>query len=73
VIAIALNLTSDEMFQASDLPANHWGSDYVSALKSIGVLKGFPDGTFQPYAPTTRAQFAAVLVRSMVISEQGTE
>lgn len=44
-----------------DVPANHWASDYIRALVGQNILAGFPDGTFRPDAPVTRAEFSAML------------
>ncbi len=43
---------------------NHWASDFIAALATQGVVGGFSDGTFQPDATMTRAQYAALLARS---------
>ncbi len=45
-----------------DLPAQHWARDFIDPLVQKGWLSGFRDGSFQPDAPMTRAQFAALLV-----------
>lgn len=37
--------------------------DAVSRLSLLGVLEGYPDGTFKPENSITRAEFAAVAVR----------
>ncbi|MNO28376.1 Cellulosome-anchoring protein precursor [compost metagenome] len=39
----------------------HWAEKYVNALSKAGYVQGFPDGTFKPGAPITRAQ-AVVLI-----------
>lgn len=39
----------------------HWARAYIQSLASQGVIKGFPDGTFRPNDPVTRAQFAAIV------------
>ncbi|PZO59892.1 MAG: nitrous oxidase accessory protein, partial [Phormidesmis priestleyi] len=44
-----------------DLPAQHWARDFIDPLVQKGWLSGFRDGSFQPDAPMTRAQFAALL------------
>jgi len=44
-----------------DVPANHWASEYIRALVGQNILAGFPDGTFRPDAPVTRAEFSAML------------
>lgn len=46
----------------TDLPAQHWAKAFIDPLVQKGWLSGFRDGTFQPDAPMTRAQFAALLV-----------
>lgn len=39
----------------------HWAQAYIETLSSQGVLNGFPDGTFRPNEPVTRAQFATLV------------
>lgn len=48
-----------------DVPANHWAYEYVSKLAGNGILKGYPDGTFQGDRTMTRYEFAAMLYRAM--------
>ncbi|MGI6575729.1 MAG: S-layer homology domain-containing protein [bacterium] len=38
-----------------------WARDAVNYAVAKGMLKGFPDGSFQPRSPVTRAQSAAVI------------
>ncbi len=45
----------------ADVAPNYWAKDYIQALASKGVIAGFPDGTFKPNEPVTRAQFAAII------------
>ncbi|NJD02943.1 MAG: S-layer homology domain-containing protein, partial [Ruminiclostridium sp.] len=37
----------------------------VSRLVALGVINGYPDGTFGPEDSITRAQFAAIVVRAL--------
>lgn len=39
----------------------HWAQGFIQALADSNVINGFPDGTFKPDAPVTRAQFAAIM------------
>lgn len=41
----------------------HWARSAIMALTTRGVVNGFPDGTFQPFAPVTRAQTATLLAQ----------
>lgn len=43
---------------------DHWSAVYVRQAAAKGLLSGYPDGTFRPDAPLTRAEFAAVLWRT---------
>ncbi|MEH2233734.1 MAG: S-layer homology domain-containing protein [Nostoc sp.] len=45
----------------SDISTDYWAKDFIAELASMEILEGFPDGTFRPDAPVTRAQFAAML------------
>ena len=42
----------------------HWAEDWIEALKADGITSGFPDGTFRPDQPVTRAQMAVFLLKS---------
>lgn len=55
--------TAPAMAQSAfpDVPSNYWASNFINALVSTGVISGFPDGTFRPEQPVTRAQFAAMI------------
>lgn len=41
----------------------HWAEDYIRQVMSEGLLVGFPDGTFKPDEPATRAQIATLAVK----------
>ncbi|WGV28372.1 S-layer homology domain-containing protein [Halotia branconii] len=42
----------------------HWAAAFVEALVNKGAISGFPDGSFRPDAPITRAQYAAVVAKT---------
>lgn len=42
----------------------HWAALWIEALKDTGITSGFPDGTFRPDAPVTRAQMAVFLLKA---------
>jgi uncharacterized protein YkwD len=42
----------------------------VQALAERGVVSGYPDGTFRPANPVSRAEFAAMLCRAMGLEEE---
>lgn len=47
----------------SDIPADHWAYDAISWASSEGVSVGYPDGSFLPLKPVTRAQLVTMLYR----------
>ena len=47
----------------SDVSRGQWFNHAISTLSSMGIVKGNPDGTFDPDAPITRAEFAAIAAR----------
>jgi parallel beta-helix repeat protein len=42
----------------------HWAEGFIKGLVAKGYISGFPDGTFKPEIPITRAQYAAVISRA---------
>lgn len=46
-----------------DVTQDFWASRYISEAQIMGWITGFPDGTFRPQEPVTRAQALAVLAR----------
>lgn len=46
----------------SDLPQNHWAYNAVKFMVERGIITGYPDGTFRPDNPVTRAEFARIMV-----------
>ena len=55
------NLTKANRY--SDVAATSWYNTAVSTLSSMGIITGYPDGTFRPNAAITRAEFAAIAAR----------
>ena len=55
------NLTKTNRY--SDVTRADWYNTAVSTLSSMGVITGYPDGTFRPNAAITRAEFAAIAAR----------
>jgi S-layer homology domain len=45
----------------SDVASGYWANGYIQELATRNILTGFPDGSFHPDEPVTRAQFAAML------------
>ena len=55
----------------TDVQPDTWCNAAVSTMTRAGVIQGFSDGTFRPYAPITRAQFATIAVRFFEVVYSG--
>jgi len=51
----------------SDIPAASPALKYVEYLGERQIITGYPDNTFKPYKPVTRAEFAVMLAKSQNI------
>ena len=51
----------------------HWSTEVAAYTRALGAMSGYPDGTFRPDRPLTRAEFVATLVRLKKISETPAE
>ena len=49
----------------NDVPSSYWAQTFIQELATRNIIKGFPDGSFRPNDPVTRAQFAAILSQSI--------
>ena len=71
VATIFFRLLTDDVRDANlkrinsytDVASNAWYNTAVSTLSSMGIITGYPDGTFRPNANITRAEFAAIAAR----------
>ncbi len=66
LIAVAgLSLTTGLTFaQMRDVPPGHWAYQSIEQLVQLGIIEGYPDGTFRPNRTMTRAEFAQAIARA---------
>ena len=57
------NANSTKTNSYSDVAAGAWYNHAVSTLSAMGIVKGDSNGKFNPNAPITRAEFAAIAAR----------
>ncbi len=64
---IAARVLDKEMRATSisftDVPAAHWAKDAIDRVTKMGLMKGYPDGSFKPEQTITRAEMASMVVR----------
>lgn len=46
-----------------DIANTRWSATAISYMNELGLIKGYPDGTFKPEKSITRAEFAAMATR----------
>lgn len=63
-IAGSINFVAGGTNTAFSDVQGHWAQQYIQALASKAIITGFPDGTFKPNDPVTRAQFAAIVLKA---------
>lgn len=57
-----LELTAlDDIFM--DIDSDHWGRPYIAAMLNNELVTGYPNGTFAPDAPLTRAEAVTIINR----------
>jgi len=73
-IVRALGLEEAAKFSAgatkfTDIKAGEWHTGYINVASTVGVIKGYPDGTFKPYATVTYPEAVTMLVRALGYSD----
>ena len=61
-------LIPNETTHFTDLSETHWATDAIYDAVAHGEMQGFPDGTFHPDEPITRAQMAVILQRMRLLN-----
>ncbi len=46
----------------SDVPRTHPNAEAIAYLKAGGILEGYADGSFKPYATINRAEFVKIIM-----------
>ena len=64
--AMIVRLLEIEDSASADKPAfsdtsNEWYNKFINAVVAREIMKGYPDGTFKPNEPITRAEFAQMI------------
>lgn len=47
-----------------DVLSTHWATTYIKASAAVGIVNGYPDGTFRPESQITRGELARMLRRA---------
>ena len=54
----------------TDVPYESWFNNAISTLSNMGIVSGYPDGSFRPDAPITRAELTKIAVGFFQYADQ---
>jgi uncharacterized protein YkwD len=66
-LALTAGLTAGvhaKMGSFRDVPSEHWAAEAIEWGVGLGIVRGYPDGTFRPDQPVTEAEFLVMLLRA---------
>jgi hypothetical protein len=49
---------------------NHWAMAYIGTISKLGLVSGYPDGTFKPDRQVSYAELFTILINSMGLKSQ---
>lgn len=49
----------------TDMEETHWAYQSIKFLTEVGVVVGYPDGSYKPDIPVTRAEFASMAIKAL--------
>ncbi|HHY69749.1 MAG TPA: S-layer homology domain-containing protein, partial [Firmicutes bacterium] len=75
VVMLGLEETA-ELFEGvatvfPDVPGTHWASGYITVAHSLGIINGYPDGTFKPEKEITYHEALKMILTAMGYIEEG--
>ena len=65
VFAIVAMINNPAQAFYTDMDENHWAYQSIKFLTEVGVVVGYPDGTYKPDIPVTRAEFASMAIKAL--------
>jgi len=57
-------VTRPDLKTFADVGTGYWARNAIEYLATLGIMNGYPDGTFKPDKPLTRGELAALLVKA---------
>ena len=70
-VALAITFAGNASAQVPpDVPPGHWAYDAIEELFDLGVMRGYPDGTFKGKVPLTRYEFAIAIRDALALVRQ---
>jgi hypothetical protein len=70
LVAESVPATSWESSSLRDVPASFWARAFIAELTRRSIISGFPDATFRPHQPITRADFSMMIHKASLRPER---
>lgn len=58
-----VEFTNENVKIFTDVKEGEWYKDIIDKASSLGILSGYPDGSFKPNNPITRAEISALVMK----------
>src|SRR5690554_1225625 len=71
--ALAIGTATVQAQSFPDVQSDHWAADAVNRIADLGIVQGFPDGTFRGNETFTRYQAALVVERLLQVIQENTQ
>lgn len=68
IVSLGKEKTADALKGKTDFPdvvANSWASGYINCASSLGIIKGYPDGSFKPSNSVSYVEASTMLLRTL--------
>lgn len=59
------NYSNDSEQIFTDVGTDHYAFEAISTMKELGIINGYPDGSFKPQEIVTRVEFATMMVKTL--------
>lgn len=70
-ISVVIPIISTQVIKTFHDMDGHWARKQVERLNTLGIVNGYPDGSFRPSESINRAEFVAMLARAVHLQAQG--
>jgi len=70
VLICVLAFTSTAFASFSDVDSSHINSEAIDYVESLGIVQGYPDGTYKPDQPINRAEFTKIIIATEYTQSQ---
>ncbi len=71
--ALVLGTAAVQAQSFPDVQPDHWAADAVERIADLGIVQGFPDGTYRGNESFTRYQAALVIERLLLVLTENTQ